>query len=86
MDELIHPRATGYAPWPYGCGCQDRFGIPFWLVGAFTTHFRTHFSGDWDVHWGYDLDFEPWPINMEPDRGLLEDHVPFKGTPLSGSK
>ena len=18
-------------------------------------------SGDWDVHWGYDLDFDPWP-------------------------
>ena len=25
-------------------------------VGEFTTHFRTYFSGDWDVHWGYDLD------------------------------
>ena len=25
---------------PYGCGCQDRFGIPFWWVGEFTTHFR----------------------------------------------
>ena len=22
-------------------------------VGEFTTHFRTNFSGDWDVHWGY---------------------------------
>ena len=21
------------------------------------------------------------PSNMEPDRGVLEDHVPFKGTP-----
>ena len=19
------------------------------------------FSGDWDVHWGYDLDLDPWP-------------------------
>ena len=26
-------------------------GSPFWLVGEFTTHFRTCFSGDWDVHW-----------------------------------
>ena len=25
-----------------------------------TTHFRTYFSGDWDVHWGYDLDFDPF--------------------------
>ena len=27
--------------------------IPFWLVGEFTAHFRTYFSGDWDVRWGY---------------------------------
>ncbi|CAJ1336208.1 unnamed protein product [Effrenium voratum] len=25
-------------------------------VGEFTTCFRTYFGGDWDVHWGYDLD------------------------------
>ena len=43
---------------------QNRFGIPFWLVGEFTTHFRTYFSGDWDVHWGYDLDFDPWPFAL----------------------
>ena len=42
---------------------QNRFGIPFWLVGEFTTHFGI--SGDWDVHWGYDLDFDPWPY-VEP--------------------
>ena len=28
-------------------------GIPFW--GRCTTHFRTDFSWDWDVHWGYRL-------------------------------
>ena len=33
-------------------------GIPFW--GRCTTHFRTYFSGAWDVHWGYDLGFHPW--------------------------
>ena len=22
-------------------------------VGEFTTHFRTYFCGNWDVHWGY---------------------------------
>ena len=21
-----------------------------------------YFSWDWDVHWGYDLDFDPWPF------------------------
>ena len=36
-------------------------GIPFWLVGEFTTHLRTDFSGDWDVHSGHDLGFDPWP-------------------------
>ena len=30
--------------WVFG----HRFGIPFWWVGEFTTHFRTYFSGDWD--------------------------------------
>ena len=25
--------------------------VPVWLVGKFTTHFRTDFSG-WDFHWG----------------------------------
>ena len=36
-------------------GCQNRLGIPFWLVGEFTTHFRAFFRGDWDVHWGYGI-------------------------------
>ena len=37
------------------------FWIPFWLVGEFTTQFRTGiFSGEWDVHWGL-RDFDPWP-------------------------
>ena len=43
---------------------KNRFGIPFWLVGEFTTHFRTDFSRDWDAHWGYDLDFDPWPLGL----------------------
>ena len=36
-------------------------GSHFGGVGEFTAHFRTCFSGDWDVHWGYDFDFDPWP-------------------------
>ena len=39
---------------------------PFWdpilgSIGEFTTHVRTDFSGEWDVHWGDDLDFDPGP-------------------------
>ena len=41
----------------YGCGSKPM--VSFW--GGCTTHFSTYFSGDWDVHWGYDLDFDPWP-------------------------
>ena len=29
-------------------------------IGEFATHFRTYFSEDGDVHWGYDLGFDPW--------------------------
>ena len=37
-------------------------GIPFWLVGDFATHFRTYLVGiESDVHWWYDLGFDPWP-------------------------
>ena len=28
--------------------------VPFWGFRC-TTHFRTYFSGDWDVHWGYGI-------------------------------
>ena len=37
-------------------------------VGEFTTDFRTYFSGwiESDVHWGYDLDVEPWPSSPLP--------------------
>ena len=33
--------------------CGSRPMVPFW--GRCTTHFRTYFSGDWDVHWGYGI-------------------------------
>ena len=39
------------------------------LVGIceFTTTFRLYFSFlDRDVHWGYDLDFDPWPSGPRP--------------------
>ena len=52
------------------CGqCWDGTTLGF-MIGGF--HVRHHFgvgappilvyfSGDWDVRWGYDLDFDPWP-------------------------
>ena len=53
-----------HLPRPSGCRCQNRFGIPFWLVGEFTTHFRLPILvvGLGPVHWGLtDVDFDPWP-------------------------
>ena len=32
--------SSGSSHGAYGCGCQNRSGIPFWLAGEFTTHFR----------------------------------------------
>ena len=34
--EVPLPRA-----FPGGCGCQNRFGMPFCLVAEFTTHFTS---------------------------------------------
>ena len=42
---------------------RTRFGrgstpmVPVW--GRCTTHFRAYFSGDWDVHWGFGIGFDP---------------------------
>ena len=35
-------------------------------IGEVTTHFRLPILvlGLVDVHWGYDLDFDPWPFNV----------------------
>ena len=33
--------------------------VPFW--GRCTTHFSLFWWLDWDVHWGCDLGFDPWP-------------------------
>ena len=43
---------------PHGCGSKPR---SYFGEGEFTNHFRTYFSGDWDVPWGCDLGFDPWP-------------------------
>ena len=35
-----------------------------------TIHFRTYLSGEWDVHWEYDLDFDPWPYSVRRQKPL----------------
>ena len=34
-------------------------------VGEFTTHFRTYFSGDWEVHWEVTGLLSPWPCEAQ---------------------
>ena len=33
-----------------------------------------YFNGDWDVHWGYDLGFDPWPNGFRPSTPASEVH------------
>ena len=48
--EAISHMAVGQNQW-----CHFGVGAPPILVS---------FSGDWDVPWGYDLDFDPWPYRQ----------------------
>ena len=58
-----------------GRGCQHRFGIPFWLVGEFTTHVTIYFSGIGMFTGGY-----PWPYLFFPcPCGLAPFGGPFHG-------
>ena len=45
-------------------------------VGEFTTHFRTYFSGDWDVHWDYWImthgHMNLWLVKGNPQDPYLE--------------
>ena len=47
----------------------------------------SYFSGDWDVHWGYDLAFDPWPnlvvcsASIKPVAWSLRSH----GRPTSSA-
>ena len=63
-------------PWVIACasilGCGTPMYHRIWCcqnrvlgVSEFTTHSRTYFSGDWDVHTGYDLDSDSWPGGCE---------------------
>ena len=36
-------------------------GISHFGIGA--PPILVYFGGDWDVHWGYDLGFHPWPYD-----------------------
>ena len=38
--------------------------------GAGAPPILVHFSGDWDVRWGYDLAFDPWPRVKCPIRQM----------------
>ena len=37
-----------------------------------------YLSGDWDVHWGYELDFDPWPNEILSRSKLLNRSFPTR--------
>ena len=37
-----------------------------------------YFLLDWEVHWGYDLDFDPWPCGTS---NLVDGLFPLVGVP-----
>ena len=46
------------------CGCRLHLAVGQTMgshCGVSAPPILIYFSGDWDVHWGYDLDFDPWP-------------------------
>ena len=47
--------------------------VPFW---GRCTPILVCCSGDWDVHWGYDLDFAPWPFGFARERGRASKSEP----------
>ena len=55
MERLHHGCGTGRLVWQGTEWVQLAVGQNQYHfgVGEFTTHFRTCFSGDWDVRWGY---------------------------------
>ena len=59
--------------------CQNQW----YHFGVGAPPISVYFSGDWDVHWGYDLDFDPWPTgNTNAHVGVriptLTQHPPKK--------
>ena len=42
---------------PYMAVCQNEW----YHFGVGAPPIVVFFSGDWDVHWGNNLDFDPWP-------------------------
>ena len=81
---------TGFRPWLRVKTMGSHFG-----VGEFTTHFRTHFSGDWDVHWGWETRYPGehqyrWQMDVHPPQnraiGYAPWPCPFCGTSTSGDR
>ena len=61
---------------PAGHGSKPM--VPFW--GRCTTHFRTYFSGDWDVHWAQGFDPQPARSRHEKEKARRA-RLPKTGAP-----
>ena len=48
--------------------CVRQLAVGHFGVGA--PPILVYFSGVWDIHWGYDLGFDPWPASATESLGL----------------
>ena len=51
---IVYPGCAAGAHCRNGCGSKP-------MGSGWCTHFSLFLWLDWDVHWGYDLDCDPWP-------------------------
>ena len=63
-----------YHPWSPGSilthGCGSKPMVPFWGVFGAPPILEPILVGiESDVHWGYDSDFDPWPLKTWVDEG-----------------
>ena len=70
---LVNSRTPMVAPGPrkvpnqHKCSKHNGRNIWLWVktnVGVDAPPILVYFSGDWDVHRGYDMDFDPWPFHL----------------------
>ena len=63
-------------------GCGSKPMVPF--RGRCTIHFMLVVGFDWDVHWGYDLDFDPWPDVLISERIAFQEAAAL--VPVNGGR
>ena len=59
------PKKMTFHTTTHSFGRGSKPSVPFW---GRCTPILVYFGGDWDVHWGHDLDFDSWPFGLDDSR------------------